>query len=289
MGVDQYEEVPISEASGAKLVNALTPLPVASHVAIEELDTGAPTNAVEQHFSRLNALREESIRLQAESEADRRSNAMLMGYVDSGTENEPPIQPNLTYGGQYEDADDPLARQQQNEVPVAGPQDYEDMPELLTSDEEDDWNPHKISCAYPEEEDDMASMCPVAQSPRSTYLALDLLQERTQQLVQKTAAAQKSPLESVMAGLHAALEASSTTTDDLSQCEFHSTSELLPDVAELYSTVINHSDVKFDPGLQASYDLRYGPFEVDACCDDQGYNAYCAVYWSPSNSFTRHS
>lgn len=53
--------------------------------------------------------------------------------------------------------------------------------------------------------------------------------------------------------------------------------------------MINHSDVKFDPGLQASYDLRYGPFEVDACSDDQGYNAYCAVYWSPSNSFTRRS
>ena len=57
---------------------------------------------------------------------------------------------------------------------------------------------------------------------------------------------------------------------------------------ESYNAVWDSSDMKFDPGLQASYDLRYGPFEVDACSDDHGHNAFARTYWSPSNSLTLH-
>ena len=145
LGLDQYEEVPISEASGSKLINALAPLPMASPVAIEEVDFKGPVDAIQQHFARLSALKQEGIRQQAELEANRRSNAMLMGYVDSSTGSEPQIQPNLAYEGQCEDADDPIAMQQQTEVAVADPQEYGNMPELVTSDDEDDWDAHALT------------------------------------------------------------------------------------------------------------------------------------------------
>ena len=50
------------------------------------------------------------------------------------------------------------------------------------------------------------------------------------------------------------------------QCDdYHIVTEPLHYVMESYNAVWDSSDIKFDPGLQASYDLRYGPFEVDAC------------------------
>ena len=61
---------------GAKSVNTLAPLPVASSVAIEEVDLEAPVDAIQQHFVWLSAFREEGIRQQAELEANRRSSAM---------------------------------------------------------------------------------------------------------------------------------------------------------------------------------------------------------------------
>ncbi len=38
-----------------------------------------------------------------------------------------------------------------------------------------------------------------------------------------------------------------------------------------------------------SYNLIYGPFNVDACADNYGSNAQCENYWSPSNSYALHS
>lgn len=49
------------------------------------------------------------------------------------------------------------------------------------------------------------------------------------------------------------------------------------------------TDWMFDPDLYSSYDLMYGPFEVDACADVQGHNAQCARYWSPKIWYSRHS
>ena len=70
MGLDQYEEeVPISEASGSKLINALAPLPMASPAAIQDADFEGPLDAIQQHFVRLSALKQEGIRQQAEMEA----------------------------------------------------------------------------------------------------------------------------------------------------------------------------------------------------------------------------
>ena len=45
----------------------------------------------------------------------------------------------------------------------------------------------------------------------------------------------------------------------------------------------------FDPDLFSSYDLMYGPFDVDACADVQGHDAQCARYWSPEDCYSRHS
>ena len=49
------------------------------------------------------------------------------------------------------------------------------------------------------------------------------------------------------------------------------------------------ADWMFDPGLFSSYNLMYGPFEVDACADDEGRNAQCKRFWSPSDSYNCHS
>ncbi|MGH3056204.1 MAG: hypothetical protein ACRDL7_14615, partial [Gaiellaceae bacterium] len=35
----------------------------------------------------------------------------------------------------------------------------------------------------------------------------------------------------------------------------------------------------------AQYNKKHGPFDLDACCDDQGVNAHVARFCSPSNSF----
>ena len=261
IGLDQCEEIPISETSGSKLIKALAPLPVASPVTIEEADFEAPVDAIQQHFARLSALKEEGIRQQAELEANRRSSAMLMGYVDSSTGSEPQVQPNLTYEGQYEDADDPMPMQQQSEVAVVDPQKYGDMPELVTSGDEDEWDSHADSSAYREGEDDTASLCPVAQisaGSGNTDQELDYLQECMQQIAQslhKTQAAQESPLHGDIAGLHAALEEPSTMADQISQSTYHRPTALPADPAELYSKMIIYSEMKFDQGLPNSYDL----------------------------------
>ena len=49
------------------------------------------------------------------------------------------------------------------------------------------------------------------------------------------------------------------------------------------------TDWMFDPDLYASYDLMYGPFDVDACADTQGHNSQCSRYWSPADCYSRHS
>ncbi|KAL3152945.1 hypothetical protein ABBQ38_012246 [Trebouxia sp. C0009 RCD-2024] len=89
MRPDQYEEFSISEASGQKRANMLTPFHAAGHVAIEEVDPAAPADAMQQHFTRLSELRKESIRQQEKSEADSRSRAALMGYFDSSIWSKP--------------------------------------------------------------------------------------------------------------------------------------------------------------------------------------------------------
>ncbi len=40
------------------------------------------------------------------------------------------------------------------------------------------------------------------------------------------------------------------------------------------------SDRQFLPNVFKSYDLHYGPFEVDTCSDDAGNNALCKEWWS---------
>ena len=148
------------------------------------------------------------------------------------------------------------------EAPAAYTEGRSDMPELLTSDGEDDWDPHGAGLAYFAEVDDTASLCPVAQTiagPEVKYQEQDPLQARTQAFSHSLRVkedARKPPFPCLMAGLHAALEASSSSTDDVSQSEYHSTTELPPDTAELCSAVIDDSGMTFDPGLQKSNDLR---------------------------------
>ena len=46
---------------------------------------------------------------------------------------------------------------------------------------------------------------------------------------------------------------------------------------------------QFEPDVFKSYDMRYGPFQVDACADDLGRNAQCEKFWCPNDSYTQHS
>ena len=45
---------------------------------------------------------------------------------------------------------------------------------------------------------------------------------------------------------------------------------------------------QFPPALYRSYDLRYGPFILDACSDKDGKNSLCPTWWSPSDSYSKH-
>ena len=49
------------------------------------------------------------------------------------------------------------------------------------------------------------------------------------------------------------------------------------------------TDWQFDAELFQSYNLLYGPFQVDACSDNAGYNALCPVYWCADDSCLQHS
>ena len=49
------------------------------------------------------------------------------------------------------------------------------------------------------------------------------------------------------------------------------------------------TDWQFDAELFRSYNLLYGPFSVDACSDDAGYNALCPSYWCAGDSCLQHS
>ena len=49
------------------------------------------------------------------------------------------------------------------------------------------------------------------------------------------------------------------------------------------------TDWMFDPGLYSSYDLMYGPFDVDACAGIQGHNAQCTRFWSPEDCYSSQS
>ena len=57
----------------------------------------------------------------------------------------------------------------------------------------------------------------------------------------------------------------------------------------LFTAERDSADWMFDPDLFSSYILMYGPFEVDACADDEGRNAQCKRFWSPSDSYNCHS
>ena len=48
------------------------------------------------------------------------------------------------------------------------------------------------------------------------------------------------------------------------------------------------SDWQFLPDLFSHYDVRYGPFQVDATADDAGRNAMCPAWWSPPDSYSQH-
>ena len=49
-------------------------------------------------------------------------------------------------------------------------------------------------------------------------------------------------------------------------------------------------DWQFDPELYWEYCQLYGPFEIDACADNRGYNAQLAAdFWCPSDSCLDHS
>lgn len=50
----------------------------------------------------------------------------------------------------------------------------------------------------------------------------------------------------------------------------------------------DHTDWQFAPSLYRSYDLRYGPFDIEACSNSSGSNALCPAWWSPSDSYTQH-
>lgn len=49
-------------------------------------------------------------------------------------------------------------------------------------------------------------------------------------------------------------------------------------------------DCRVEETFFAKYDLssKFGPFVVDACCDDLGINSFCRRFWSPSNSCLKH-
>ena len=48
------------------------------------------------------------------------------------------------------------------------------------------------------------------------------------------------------------------------------------------------SDWQFPPALYRSYDLRYGPFVLDACSDNDGRNSPIPTWWSPSDSYSKY-
>lgn len=49
------------------------------------------------------------------------------------------------------------------------------------------------------------------------------------------------------------------------------------------------SDWQFSPDMFEHYDTQYGPFQVDATSDNEGGNALCPQFWSPSNSYASHT
>ena len=67
--------------------------------------------------------------------------------------------------------------------------------------------------------------------------------------------ATESPLPALFADLHLAMEPSPPASS-LSSDDYHSVTEPLHYVMESYNAVWDSSDMKFDPGLQASYELR---------------------------------
>ena len=71
-------------------------------------------------------------------------------------------------------------------------------------------------------------------------------------------------------------------------------SELMPmscmeDNMMALATMRDTTDWQFEPDLFKSYDIHYGPFDVDACADNEGQNAQCEHFWSPNNSYAQHS
>ena len=48
------------------------------------------------------------------------------------------------------------------------------------------------------------------------------------------------------------------------------------------------SDWQFPPALYRSYDLRYVPFILDVCSDNNGINSLCPFWWSPSDSYSKY-
>ena len=196
------------------------------------------------------------MQLLAQQEASTRSNAMLMGYFDSGADHAEASQiadTAATLGYSDWQAEQPADNADEDS--------HSDMPDLhpVTSDDEDDWSISSLLGANDEEargllaafvelaatndHADDTSFCTVAESvlqPPSLQQELDSLQERTEavRLNMQPGAHQGlatvSPLPTLMADLHAAMEPSSTTS---SQNDVHSASEPAEQLAELYASI----------------------------------------------------
>ena len=309
IGAEHYEEVPISSIPGARRVSMLTAFIPEPSPGTEEEEFPPPASAIEQHFIQLEHLREEGLRLQQHREAT----AEVMGYKDTS------VKDDLNVARQ---ADLPVMANLENwfatqEAPQEAEDAYSDLPDLVPTDDEgdDNWShcsdlssdaedeeAHLANPAVPDlAQDSPGSLCPVAETIDCTVpLSEELrsLQARTEALrvrIQQEEAdreaekgtATESPLPALIADLHLAMEPSPPASS-LSDDDYHSVTEPLHYVMESYNAVWDSSDMKFDSGLQASYDLRYGPFDVDACSDDHGHNAFATTYWSPSNSLTLH-
>ena len=79
------------------------------------------------------------------------------------------------------------------------------------------------------------------------------------------------------------------------------TDHLIGIFEEMHSHIINESatelrtkirdtdDWCFDHSKFQEYHLKYGPFDVEACADEEGHNAHMSPYWSAKDSCLQHS
>ena len=58
---------------------------------------------------------------------------------------------------------------------------------------------------------------------------------------------------------------------------------------EVNAALRDATDWQFQTDVFRSYNLRHGPFDVDACADNQGHNAQCQKWWCPNDSYSQQS